>query len=140
MKQRTREIKNIGTVLTNEIELSDTCLGLYIPIETESANIKAEREKFESWVVRDAKKLNPEVDFDKCTLNTETDLHINTGYRQEDGRYTLDFSVGFVSWFEDTEGNEKYWDISDNFEIELSEEDRNYIKKVMAHKIVDALI
>lgn len=140
MEQRTREIKNIGTVLTNEIELSDTCLGLYIPIGTESEKIKAEREKFESWVVRDAKKLYPEVDFDKCTLKTEIDLHINTGCRQVDGKYMLNFSVGFVSWFEDAEGNEIHWDMSDSFEIELSEEDRNYIKRIMAHKIVDALI
>ena len=50
---RTKQLKNIGTVVANEIKLTDTTLGLYIPIETESEIIKAERERFESWVIRD---------------------------------------------------------------------------------------
>ena len=137
---KTRELKNIGTVVTSEITLSDTMMSLFIPIETESELIRAEREKFESWVIRDAKKENPDVNFDDCTLYTETDLHINTGCRDNNGRYEMYFSVGFVMWFTDANGEEVYFDSSDGFEIELSEEDKAYLKRVMALKIVEALI
>ena len=137
---RTKQLKNIGTVVASEITLTDTSLGLYIPIETESDMIKREREKFESWVTRDVKKACPEVKLDECVLHTETDLYINTGCRNEHGRYELTFSIGFVSWFTDAEGNEIYDDISDGFEIGLSEEDKSYIKRLMAVKIVDILM
>lgn len=136
---KTREFKNIGTVDTSEITLSDTVMSLFIPIETESELIRAEREKFESWIVRDAKKENPDVNFDECTLNIETDLYINTGCRDENGKYEMYFSIGFTMWFMDADGKEIYWDSSDGFEIELSEEDKTYLKKVIAIKIVDAL-
>lgn len=137
---RTKQLKNIGTVIANEIMLTDTTLGLYIPIETESDIIKSEREKFESWMKRDIQKQCPGVNLDECTLHTETDLHINTGFCNEQGKYELTFFVGFVSWFTDKEGNEIYDDMSDGFEIELSDENRSYIKKLVAIKIVDALM
>ena len=52
----------------------------------------------------------------------------------------LTFSVGFISWFTDKEGNEIYEDMSDGFEIELSEEDKSYIKEIVAAKVVDVLM
>lgn len=39
---KRRELKNIGTVRANEIQLCDSFLGLYIPIETESDKVKEE--------------------------------------------------------------------------------------------------
>ena len=137
--QRTREFKNIGTVVTSKIMLSDTTMSLFIPLETESDLIRAEREKFENWVLRDVKKENPDINFDDCILNTETDLYINTGCCDKNGRYEMYFSIGFIVCFMDADGKEIYWDSSDGFEIELSEEDKAYLKKVMALKIVDAL-
>ena len=136
---KRKELKNIGTVLASEISITDSRLGLYIPIETESDRVKTERETFESWVVRDVKKQFPDVNFDKCTLHTEIDLYINTGCRNELGKYELTFSIGFVSWITDADGNEIYDDMSDGFEIDLSEDDKTYIKKIIAKKIVDVL-
>lgn len=137
--KKTREFKNIGTVVANEITLSDTTIGLYIPIETETEYIKAEREKFESWVIRDSKKHCPEVDINKCILCTETNLFVNTGYRDAAGRYEMHFSIGFISSFTDAEGKEIYWDMSDHFDIELSEYDKAYLKKLIALKVIYAL-
>ena len=113
---------------------------MYIPIETESDKIKTEREKFESYVVRDTKKACPNINLDECTLHTEVDLFINTSGRNEKGKYELTFSIGFISWFTDKDDNEIYDDMSDGFEIELSEDDKSYIKKIVASKIIDVLI
>lgn len=135
-----KEIKNIGTVLVDEITLCDSCFGVYIPIKTESEKIKKEREKFELWMFRDVKKHCPDVNINECTLFTETDLHIHTGCRNENGQYEMYFSFGFVMWFEDKDGEEIYTDISDLIDIELSEDDKKYVKRLVAHKIVDALI
>lgn len=138
--RKTKELKNIGKIVENEIVLSDTSLSIYIPIETESEIIKAEREKFEGWLIRDTKAKRPNIDLSKCTLYRETDLFVNTGYRDESGKYVLDFSVGFMMWFEDENGEEIYCDTTNQFDIELSEEDKAYVKKIMAEKIVEVLV
>lgn len=138
--KRTKTLENIGTVVASEIELSDTTIGMYIPIKSESDIIREKREKFQSWVMRDAKVHSPETNFDECTLFTETDLFINTSCCDEKGRYKLYFSIGFIMWYEDSEGNEVYWDMSEHYDIDLSEEDKAYIKKIIALKIVDAMM
>lgn len=136
-KQNIKEIKNIGTIVASEIKLSDTQIGLYIPIEIEVEAVKAEREKIESWAWRDAKKDNLSVDFENCKLYTETDLYIN-GWATPDG-YGLSYSIGFTSWIEDENGNEVYCEISDPFEITLSDDDKEYIKEMVAMKIAETL-
>ena len=137
---RTKELKSIGTVLASEISLTDTSLGLYIPIETESDIIKSEREKFESWIVRDVQKQCPDVNLDECTLHTEIDLYINVNGINEYGKYELTFFIGFISWLTDADGNEIYDDMSDGFAIELPDDDKSYIKRIVAEKIADALM
>lgn len=137
---KVKELKNIGTVLASEISLTDTCLGLYIPIKTESDKIRSEYEKFESWIIRDAQKQYSDINFEECTLHTETDLYINIGNMDKSGKYELTFHVNFISWLTDTDGNEIYSDISDGFEIELSNDDKTFIKKIVAEKIIDVLV
>ena len=81
----------------------------------------------------------PEVDINECILCTETNLFVNTGCRDEEGRYEMHFSIGFISSFTNAEGKEIYWDMSDHFDIELSESDKAYLKKLIALKMIDVL-
>ena len=136
MKKR-ESILNVGIVKADEIELCDTTIGLYIPMETASETVKAEHKKFEGWVVRDAKEKFPDYDFiGKTTLFTETCLHVHTGY--ENDNIKMYFSVGFTMWYEENEtGKEIYGDISDPFEIELSEEDTTKVKKMVLEKLME---
>ena len=51
----------------------------------------------------------------------------------------MHFSIGFISSFTDAEGKEIYWDMSDHCDIELSESDKAYLKKLIALKMIDVL-
>ena len=138
--KRREVIENIGTVVANDICLSDTTIGVYIPIESESDTIREKRERFEACVKREAKESLPDVNFDECKLYVETDLFINTGYRDDSGKYKMYFSVGFIMWYEDAEENEIYCNFSQHYDIELSEKDKEYIKKIIAQKIIEVMM
>ena len=47
---RNKNFKNIGNVAISEIALCDTTIGLYIPIEKMSENIRREYEKCEKYL------------------------------------------------------------------------------------------
>lgn len=138
--RKIKKLDNIGTVVASEIELSDITIGMYIPIKSESKLIRDKRKMFQSIVMRDAKEHHPEVNFDECKFYTETDLFVNTSCCDEQGRYKLYFSIGFIMWYEDSEGNEVYWDMSQHYDIDLSEEYKAYIKKIIALKIMDVMM
>lgn len=133
--KKTTEILNVGVVRADEIELCDSSIDLYIPMESSSEKVEVEYEKFKGWVVRDAKKHFPNYDFSKCTLFTETCLHVHTGGAWDN--YKMYFSVGFTMWYEDENGKEIYADCSDPFDIELSEEDTATVKKMALEKLME---
>lgn len=138
--RKTKELKSIGKIIEDGIVLSDSVMAIYIPLEKESESLRMERKKFEEWFERGVKEQYPNIDLEKYTLCRETDLFINAGWRDENGKYPLDFSVGFMMWLEDENGKEIYNDIFDQIDVELSEEDKVYVKKIMAEKIVEVLV
>ena len=138
--KKFKELSSIGTVNVNGIALSDTLMSLYIPVEKESDFIKEKRELYESCVMKTMKLYQPEINTEGCTLFTETNLYVSTGYADENGKYQVDYSVSFYAWLEDAEGNAVYDDISDQIEIKLSDEDKAYIKKILIMKIINALM
>lgn len=133
-----KNIKNIGTIKVEDITLSDTTISIYIPFETLDPKVEAEKERFHEAFENGQKLYHPEIDQSKCTLFTETDLFVNT--QKVNDKYILDFSIGFICWLEDENGEELYWDASDQFDIALTEEDKDYVKRIMAEKIIEVMM
>lgn len=133
-----KNIKNIGTIKVEDITLLDTTISIYIPFETLDPKVEAEKEKFHKAFENGQKLYHLEIDQSKCTLFTETDLFVNT--QKVNDKYILDFSIGFICWLEDENGEELYWDASDQFNIALTEEDKDYVKRIMAEKIIEVMM
>ena len=74
---RNKNFKNIGNVAISEIALCDTTIGLYIPIENMSENIRREYEKSEKHFTETVNKEHPEIDLSQYTLYRDVALHMD---------------------------------------------------------------
>lgn len=71
---RRKNFENIGKVAVNEITLCDTEIGLYIPIEKMSENIRREYEMSEKHFTETVNKEHPEIDLSQHTLYRDVAL------------------------------------------------------------------
>lgn len=129
---RRKNFKNIGSVSINDITLCDTTIGLYIPIEKMSENIRREYEKSEKQFTEAVKKEHPEIDLSQYTLFRDVALHMNI----HNGKVT--YSVAIILWIQDEDENEIHVEFYDPFEIEINAEDNSYLKKLVLKKLVDS--
>ena len=129
---RRKNFENIGKVAVNEITLCDTEIGLYIPIEKMSENIRREYEKSEKQFTETVKKEHPEVDLSQYTLYRDVALHMNINDNK------VSYSVSIILWIQDENENEIHVEFYDPFEIEINAEDNKYLKKLVMTKLMEA--
>ena len=129
---RRKNFENIGKVAVNEITLCDTEIGLYIPIEKMSENIRREYEKSEKQFTETVKKEHPEVDLSQYTLYRDVALHMNINDNK------VSYSVAIILWIQDDDENEIHVEFYDPFEIEINAEDNKYLKKLVMNKLMEA--
>ena len=129
---RRKNFENIGKVAVNDITLCDTEIGLYIPIEKMSENIRREYEKNEKQFTETVKKEHPEVDLSQYTLYRDVALHMNI----HNGKVA--YTVAIILWIQDEDENEIHVEFYDPFEIEINAEDNKYLKKLVMNKLMDS--
>ena len=131
---RNKNFKNIGNVAINEIALCDTIIGLYMPIEKMSKEIRTEYEDSEKHFTEKIKKNFSEIDLTQHTLFRDVALHMNINDKDKKVHY----SVAIILWIEDEQGNEIHTEFYDPFEVEINDEDNSYLKKLVLKKLVDS--
>ena len=129
---RRKNFENIGKVAVNDITLCDSEIGLYIPIEKMSVNIRREYEKNEKQFTETVKKEHPEVDLSQYTLYRDVALHMDL----DNGK--VKYSVAIILWIENEQGKEIHVEFYDPFEVEINDEDNSYLKKLVLKKLVDS--
>ena len=129
---RRKNFENIGKVAVNDITLCDTEIGLYMPIEKMSENIRREYEKSEKQFTETVKKEHPEVDLSQHTLYRDVALHMNINDNK------VSYSVAIILWIENEQGEEIHVEFYDPFEVEINDEDNSYLKKLVLKKLVDS--
>ena len=129
---RRKNFENIGKVAVNEITLCDTEIGLFIPIEKMSQNIKEKYEWSEKSFAESFKKYHPELDLTDFTLLHDISLHMNISNSE------ITYSVAIIFWVEDENGKEIDVEFYDPFEIEINAEDNKYLKKLVMNKLMEA--
>ena len=129
---RNKNFKNIGNVAISEIALCDTTIGLYIPIEKMSENIRREYEKCEKYFTETVNKKHPEIDLSQYTLYRDIALHMDLD------NDTVKYSVAIILWIENEQGEEIHVEFYDPFEVEINAEDNSYLKKLVLKKLVDS--
>ena len=129
---RRKNFENIGKVAVNDITLCDTEIGLYIPIEKMSENIRREYEKNEKQFTETVKKEHPEIDLSQYILYRDVALHMNINDNK------VNYSVAIILWIQDEDENEIHVEFYDPFEIEINAEDNKYLKKLVMNKLMEA--
>ena len=129
---RNKNFKNIGNVAISEIALCDTTIGLYIPIEKMSENIRREYEKSEKHFTETVNKEHPEIDLSQYTLYRDIALHMDLDNDK------VNYSVAIILWIENEQGEEIHVEFYDPFEVEINAEDNSYLKKLVLKKLVDS--
>ena len=129
---RRKNFENIGKVAVNEISLCDSEIGLHIPIDKISENIRREYEKSEKQFTETVKKEHPEVDLSQHTLYRDVALHMNINDNK------VSYSVAIILWIQDEDENEIHVEFYDPFEIEINAEDNKYLKKLVMNKLMEA--
>ena len=129
---RNKNFKNIGSVSINDITLCDTNIGLYIPIEKMSGNIRREYEKIEKNFTEIVNTEHPEIDLSQYTIYRDVALHMNIHNSE------VTYSVAIILWVEDENGKEIHVEFYDPFEIEINAEDNKYLKKLVMNKLMEA--
>lgn len=131
---RNKNFKNIGNVAINEIALCDTIIGLYMPIEKMSKEIRTEYKDSEKHFTEKIKKNFSEIDLTQHTLFRDVALHMNINDKDKKVHY----SVAIILWIEDEQGNEIHTEFYDPFEVEINDEDNKYLKKLVMNKLMDS--
>ena len=129
---RNKNFKNIGNVSINEITLCDTTIGLYMPIEKMSKNIRTEYEKCEEMFSELLSKKYPEVNLIEYVLYRDIALHMDI----EDNK--VRYSVAIILWIQDEEENPIYTEFFDPFDVEINAEDNKYLKKLVMNKLMES--
>ena len=129
---RNKNFKNIGNVAISEIALCDTTIGLYIPIEKMSENIRREYEKSEKHFTETVNKEHPEIDLSQYTLYRDVALHMDF----DNGK--VKYSVAIILWIENEQREEIHVELYDPFEVEINDEYNSDFKKWVLKKLVDS--
>lgn len=129
---RRKNFENIGNVAISDITLCDTTIGLYIPIEKMSENIRREYEKSEKQFTETVKKEHPEVDLSQYTLYRDVALHMHVDNNK------VSYSVAIILWIENEQGKTIHAEFYDPFDVEINSEDNKYLKKLIMEKLMDA--
>lgn len=129
---RRKNFENIGKVAVNDITLCDTEIGLFIPIEKMSQNIREKYEWSENSFKKTFAKDHPELNLSDFTLIHDISLHMNINNSE------ITYSVAIILWVEDENGKEIDVEFYDPFEIEINAEDNKYLKKLVMNKLMEA--
>ena len=129
---RNKNFKNIGSVSINDITLCDTNIGLYIPIEKMSENIRREYEKIEKNFTEIVNTEHPEIDLSQYTIYRDVALHMNVDNNK------VSYSVAIILWIENEQGKTIHAEFYDPFDVEINSEDNKYLKKLVMNKLMDS--
>lgn len=128
---KKKNFKNIGNVAISEIALCDTNIGLYIPIEKMSENIRIEYEDSENYFISKVKEQYPEIDLTKYLFLRDISLHININNGE------VNYTVSIILWLEDEQGEDFFTEFFDPFEVEINDEDNKYLRRLVINKLMD---
>lgn len=129
---RRKNFENIGKVAVNDITLCDTEIGLFIPIEKMSQNIREKYEWSENSFKKTFAKDHPELNLSDFTLIHDISLHMNINNSE------ITYSVAIILWVEDENGKEIDVEFYDPFDVEINAEDNKYLKKLVMNKLMEA--
>ena len=129
---RNKNFKNIGSVSINDITLCDTTIGLYIPIEKMSENIRREYEKSEKNFTEIVNKEKPEIDLSQHTIYRDVALHMDVNDNE------VRYSVSIILWIENEKDKPVHTEFYDPFEVEINAEDNKYLKKLVMNKLMES--
>lgn len=129
---KRKNFENIGKVAIKDIKLCDTEIGLYMPIEKMSANIKAKYEEFEEYYKRTLAQEHPEIVLTDYVLYRDVALHMHIENSE------VKYSVAIILWIEDENGEEIHAEFFDPIEIEINAEDNKYMKMLVIDKLMNA--
>ena len=129
---RRKNFENIGKVAVNDITLCDTEIGLYIPIEKMSQNIREKYEWSKNSFEETFAKNYPELNLSDFTLIHDISLHMNINNSE------ITYSVAIILWVEDENGKEIDAEFYDPFDVEINAEDNKYLKKLVMNKLMEA--
>ena len=129
---RRKNFENIGKVAVNDITLCDTEIGLFIPIEKMSQNIREKYEWSENSFKKTFAKNHPELNLSDFTLIHDISLHMNISNSE------ITYSVAIILWVEDENGKEIDVEFYDPFDVEINAEDNKYLKKLVMNKLMEA--
>lgn len=130
---KNKKIENIGKVAINDILLSDTDIGLYMPIEKMSDNIRRKYEECEKMFNQALLLKCPEINLEDFVLYRDIALHINIE------NCKVRYLVSIILWIDDESGEEIHADFFDPFDIEINDEDSRYLKKLVLNKLIENL-
>lgn len=129
---KRKNFENIGSVAIKDITLCDTNIGLYIPIEKMSKNIRREYEHDERHFTDKIKREYPEIDLLQHTLFRDVALHINLDHSK------IYYTISIILWIEDEQGKDIHMEFYDPFEVEINDEDNKYLKKLVMNKLIES--
>lgn len=129
---KRKNFENIGKVAVNDITLCDTEIGLFIPIEKMSQNIREKYEWSENSFKETFAKNHPELNLSDFTLIHDISLHMNISNSE------ITYSVAIILWVEDENGKEIDVEFYDPFDVEINAEDNKYLKKLVMNKLMEA--
>lgn len=128
---KRKNFENIGKVAVKDIVLCDTRIGLYVPLEKMSANVKAVYERFEEYFEEGLKRTCPNVDLNDYTLYRDISLHMDIDSME------VEYSISIIMWIQDENQKAIYEEFFDPFKIEINDEDNKYLKKLVMQKLVE---
>jgi hypothetical protein len=129
---KNKNFKNIGNVAIKDIILCETSIGLYMPIEEMSGNIRREYEDSENHFTSKVKNKYPEINLTQYTLFRDVALHMNIN----EGK--VEYSVSIILWIENENREEIHSECYDPFVVEINDEDNKYLKKLVVNKLMDS--
>lgn len=132
-------IENVGEILLDEITLTDTRIGIYIPLLSEAENVQRLRKQLEGWLLTEAQMLQCEIYFKIGKVKTAPCLYINIGQDEKSREFEVGYSVVYLGAVEKANGEEVAYNITDPSLVELGPDDKHFINNLIMQKLQEIL-
>lgn len=132
-------IGNVGEIILDQISLTDTRVGIYIPLISEAENVQRLRKQLEGWLLHEVQMLQREIYFEVGKMKTVPCLYINIGQDEKNGEFEVGYSVVYLGAIEKVNGEEVAYNITDPSPIELGSGEKIFINNLIMEKLQEIL-
>lgn len=132
-------IENVGEIILDQISLTDTRVGIYIPLISEAENVQRLRKQLEGWLLHEVQMLQREIYFEVGKMKTVPCLYINIGQDEKSGEFEVGYSVVYLGAVEKVNGEEVVYNITDPSPVELELEEKLFINNLVIEKLQEIL-